>query len=203
MINKIKAILRPYFKVFKKKHIIPEYEEKREIILGYKKQYNPTVLVETGTFMGDTVQSLINEFDHLYSIELSDDLAARAKTRFTNDKHVTIMQGSSDAELPAILSKLTLPALFWLDGHYSGEFMYNDEFIKTAKGDLNTPVVKELALIFATGLPHVVLIDDARMFTGHHDYPSISFLKKMLKSGNIKRQLTVARDIIRIVPVIE
>jgi hypothetical protein len=152
--------------------------------------------------MGDTIKSLIDEFEHLYSIELSDELATRAKARFANDKHVDIIQGSSDEKLPAILSKLSRPALFWLDGHYSGEFMYNGEFIRTAKGSLDTPVVQEIVLVLSSDLPHVILIDDARLFTGYHDYPTISALKKLLKSGKIKRKLMVERDIIRIVPVI-
>jgi hypothetical protein len=194
----IKRVLRY---IFKKKIVIPEYEEKRRIILAYKNKYNPLIFIETGTFMGDTVQSLLNEFKFLYSIELSEELAHRAEERFNQYHTVKIINGSSDIELKSILKELAEPALFWLDGHYSGEFMYNDEFVKTAKGTLNTPVVKELELILNSDLTHIILIDDARMFNGTEDYPTISALKSMVKKSRIKRKLLVERDIIRILPV--
>jgi hypothetical protein len=195
--NFIKRVLRY---IFKKKVVIPEYEEKRCIILGYKNKYNPLIFIETGTFMGDTIQSLLNEFKFLYSIELSEGLAHRAQERFKQHHSVKIINGSSDIELKGILKELTEPALFWLDGHYSGEFMYNDEFVKTAKGTLNTPVINELELILNSDLVHIILIDDARMFNGTEDYPTIRTLKNMVKKGRIKRKLLVKRDIIRILP---
>lgn len=150
--------------------------------------------------MGDTIFSLIDEFTFLYSIELSAELAAKAKARFAPYKHVEIISGSSDIELTGILNKLEEPALIWLDGHYSGEFVHNDELVKTAKGTLNTPVVRELELILDSAFAHIILIDDARLFNGTNDYPTIRTLKKLLKTGKLKRELTVTRDVIRIVP---
>jgi hypothetical protein len=186
--------------IFKKRVVIPEYEEKRSIILSYKNKYNPLIFIETGTFMGDTIQSLLYEFKFLYSIELSEELAGRAKERFTQNNNVKIVNGSSDIELGDILNGLTEPALFWLDGHYSGEFMHNDEFVRTAKGTLNTPVVKELELILSADPVHIILIDDARLFNGTEDYPTIGALKKMVRKSKIRRKLFVEKDIIRILP---
>ncbi|ASU36789.1 hypothetical protein [Mucilaginibacter xinganensis] len=193
----IKRIIRY---IIRRNVVIPEYEEKRAIILSYKKKYNPSIFVETGTFLGDTIECLRKDFKFLYSIELSEELASRAQARFSAYENVKIINGSSDVELEHILREVKEPMLFWLDGHYSGEFTYNNEYIKTAKGDLNTPVVSELELIFNSELPHVILIDDARFFNGTDDYPAIRTLKNMLKKSKVKRELSVKRDIIRIVP---
>lgn len=152
--------------------------------------------------MGDTIEALVDDFDRLHSIELSEELALRATKRFADKEKVTIVQGNSDIELRKILATLDEPTLFWLDGHYSGEFMYEDEYIKTAKGALVTPIIRELEDIFSFQLPHIILIDDARLFNGREDYPTISQIKQLVKSASkIKRKLTVKRDIIRIVPV--
>jgi len=194
----IKKIFRA---LFRKKVEIPSYEEKRAIILSYKIQGNTPVFVETGTFLGDTIESLKTEFDQLFSIELSEELAERAKERFAGDEHIHILQGSSDVVLPSILDQLETKAIFWLDGHYSGEFMYGDEYIKTAKGTLNTPILKELEQILNCNKEHIILIDDARLFNGKHDYPTIKDLRNILKSDKNKRELMVIRDIIRILPV--
>jgi len=125
---------------FKRRGYIPSYEEKRAIILAYKNKFKSSIFVETGTFLGDTIQSLSTEFDKLYSIELSDELARKAQKRFSNEKHIKIIQGNSDVILKDVLKELQTQSIFWLDGHYSGEFTLNNEFIQTAKGILNTPV---------------------------------------------------------------
>jgi hypothetical protein len=194
-------MIRKFIRLFfRKTTFVPDYEEKRNIILSYKRNYNASILVETGTFMGDTVQALLNEFKLLYSIELSSKLADRARKRFSKSAHVSIITGSSDVELIKVVEKLREPAIFWLDGHYSGEFMYEGEFVKTARGSLNTPVLRELEVILEAELPHIILIDDARLFTGNNEYPTVNKIKEMIQNSKLKRVLSNKRDIIRIVP---
>jgi hypothetical protein len=192
----LKKIIKDLFKI----GFIPEYKEKREIILSYKKKYKYEIFIETGTFMGDTIDSLISEFKSLYTIELSEELAHNAEKRFLEQPHVFVIQGSSDKQLPAILNELSDAALFWLDAHYSGEFMHNDQFIKTAKGELNTPILTELQLILDSNFKHIILIDDARLFNGKQDYPTIGGIKKLLQDHKYNWQLKVSKDIIRIIP---
>jgi len=180
---------------------IPEYSEKRVIILSYQQIFKTKTFVETGTFMGDTIETLINDFDNLYSIELSEELASGAAKRFEENQKVKIIQGDSGIQIKSIIDYIEKPALFWLDGHYSGEFIYDNKFIKTAKGILNTPIEKELDLILASSLPHVILIDDARLFNGQMDYPTIKHIKRMVKKGTkFNHKIYVDRDIIRITP---
>lgn len=63
--------------------IIPDYATKRRIILNIANKYNcNNVLIETGTYLGDTVEALRNYFKNIISIELSHELALRAQKRF-------------------------------------------------------------------------------------------------------------------------
>lgn len=177
----------------------PTYEVKRATIKHYKEKYGINVLVETGTFFGETIDFFKESFQTLYSIELAEDLAEQAKKLFENDKNVTIIQGDSGKILKQLVPQIKEPALFWLDGHYSSEFFIGDKFIKTARTDVDTPVVDELRAILVSGLDHVILIDDAREFTGVGDYPSIGKLKKIIRSSG-RYTLSVDNDIIRIIP---
>jgi hypothetical protein len=180
---------------------LPTPEEKRAILDGYRRQYGLTTFVETGTLFGDTVEALRSVFERVVSIELSEELAAKARERFAGCGNVTILQGDSGQVLPRVLETLTGPALFWLDGHYSGDFQSRSRgLVRTARGELQTPVVQELASILADKEPgHVVLIDDARLFDGTNDYPTIDALRATIDPG-AGQLLTVERDIIRVVP---
>ncbi|MBV5329830.1 MAG: hypothetical protein JZU65_19740, partial [Chlorobium sp.] len=117
-----------------------------------------TSFIETGTYQGDTVNSLVSLFDKLYSIELSDSLYEKAKKKNLDIPSITILHGDSAVRLAESieLSKGTFQ-IFWLDAHYSGE--------GTARGLSNTPVLKEIETICMAGNSQsIVLIDDIRMF---------------------------------------
>lgn len=199
-IKKIYLFLTGSFIKIRDKFIVPPYSEKRRIILEYKKKYGLEVLIETGTFLGDTVNEFKKDFHKVVSFELSADLAAKAKERFREDANVTIVEGDSGLLLKEYLKDINQPCLFWLDGHYSSEFFLGETFIATAKGEKNTPIVKELDAVFSHPVKgHVVLIDDARCFNGKDDYPTIAELKSQIGSKGKDLRLTVKRDIIRIV----
>jgi hypothetical protein len=197
---KIKKVLRPWYEA---KFVIPPYSEKRAIMVEYQQKFNTKCFVETGTFMGDTIAQMEKHFELLYSIELADALAAKAQKRFENVAKVHILHGDSGEKIKEILVELTQPTLFWLDGHYSGEFKVGDEFVKTGKAEINTPILNELSAILKNGLAsNIILIDDARLFNGKQDYPSYPELIHFVAQFNIQaHQVTNKRDIIRIVPV--
>ena len=192
------SVIHTYERVF----IMPAYAEKRSILKDYAHRYDCKVFVETGTLFGDTVEFLKNEFDRIYSIELSTELARKAAERFVDDGKITILQGNSGRVLFDLVDRLDATTLFWLDGHYSGEFQEGNEQIKTAKDLLNTPILQELTAILRRGLgENVILIDDARLFTGFEDYPTYEALKNMLAKLGVKEcQVSRKRDIIRIIP---
>lgn len=179
----------------------PPYEKKRAILNSYRETYSLNILVETGTFFGETVEFFKNSFKKLYSIELAEDLALKAQRRFENDKHITIMQGDSGKILKTLVKEFKEPVLFWLDGHYSSEFYVGEELIKTARTDKDTPIVEELDAILASSLEHVILIDDARGFNGLGDYPSIGSIKRKVKKAKGSSYVCmVENDIIQIYP---
>ncbi len=169
---------------------------KREMLLDYKQKHGLQILVETGTFKGDTVEAMRGEFKKVYSIELSEKFYQDAVKRFSGVNNVELRQGDSGKVMSEIVAKLDAPTLFWLDGHYSGG--------DTAQGDLNCPVWGELDAIFSAGMkqPFVVLIDDARCFrhVGAVDYPAVSDIETWVKERRPDLGLEVAMDCIRIAP---
>ncbi|HEY4290091.1 MAG TPA: hypothetical protein VGN00_23485 [Puia sp.] len=185
---------------FRKEPIIPPYEEKRAILLSYKNKYALNIFIETGTFLGDTVDFFKNTFDKLYSIELSKELADKAARRFEGQPKIKIIQGDSGKVLTDLVKGLGQPALFWLDGHYSSEFFLGDEYIKTARADKDTPIEQELNIVLNTPEQHIILIDDARLFDGHGDYPSLRTIRKKVAASPHKFQVFVEKDIINIIP---
>ena len=89
------------------------------------------------------------------------------------------------------MGKINERAIFWLDGHYSDGI--------TAKGDLNTPILKELEAILSHNIKdHIILIDDARCFVGKDDYPTIEQLKNFVYKRNNNLKFEIEYDIIRI-----
>ncbi len=179
---------------------IPSYEKKRSILEHYRQKFNMTVFVETGTFLGDTVAYFKNRFDHLYSIELSEELYEGATKRFENDSNITLIQGDSSIALKELVTKIDRPALFWLDGHYSSEFYIGERYIKTARGEKVTPIVEELEILLNDKHRHVILIDDARLFNGQWDYPKIEEVSKLVQNSSFNYKMNLRNDIIRIVP---
>ena len=167
---------------------------KQEILRGYINKYDLKILVETGTYFGDMVEALRRSFSKVYSIELSDYLAAEAKMRFKSASNVSILQGDSGKEIEKLMLEIDLPTLFWLDGHYSAGI--------TAKGENETPIMAELTNIFnAPDLHHVILIDDARAFGKISDYPTLDELQHFVQSRRDHVEITVKDDIIRITPI--
>lgn len=167
---------------------------KRMVLAEYLRIYRLKHFIETGTHLGDTLADIShNRSIHATSIELDESYFKAAKKRFAKYQNVTLLQGDSGALIPAIVESLEEPALFWLDGHYSGG--------STGKGALETPVSAELDAILQSPIKgHVILIDDARCFDGTHDYPKIDRLLETVRHTG-KYQIEISTDIIRITPI--
>jgi hypothetical protein len=163
---------------------------KQAIVRNYQRAFNLAVLVETGTFLGDMVASTKKDFKKVFTIELDDTLCRRAKKRFAMFPHVSVIQGDSGEQLPMVLKKVEERALFWLDGHYSGGI--------TARGREDSPILRELNHIFSHPIKdHVILIDDARCFTGEGGYPTIEQLHDLVNRNRPHWSIEVEDDIIR------
>lgn len=166
---------------------------KQETLRDICKNNNIKVFVETGTYYGDTTEAMKHFVDRVFTIELSQLLFERAQRRFRNDKKIKLYFGDSGEVLKDVMQKINQPALFWLDGHYSGGL--------TAKGEKITPIFKELSHILQSSeTSHIIVIDDARCFGKSPGYPTIEELKEFIFARRSHLTFTVQDDSIRIVP---
>lgn len=169
----------------------PPHDFKASVVRSHARQFGKRVLVETGTYRGDMIRAVRGEFDAVHSIELGQDLYDAAVRRFEGDDEVTIHQGDSGEILAAVLEHVDETCLFWLDGHYSGGV--------TACGTESTPILRELEAIRAhPAIDHVILIDDARCFTGAEGYPTMDELRDRVEALWPSFRFNVVDDIIRI-----
>ena len=170
----------------------PPHIVKQLAIKEYQRKFGYKILIETGTFNGKMVEAQKKVFRQIFSIELGMELFNSAVRRFANEKSVTILHGDSGEVLAQLIPKINEPVIFWLDSHYSG--------VGTAKGKTNCPIFEELGAIFNSKIiNHIILIDDARCFTGTDDYPTINQLEEYVKSKNENYKMEVKSDIIRFV----
>ena len=171
----------------------PPHIVKQRILKRYASKYELSIFVETGTCRGAMVFAMKKYFDRIYSIELSEEFYLAAKRWFKNDEFIELIHGDSGIELGRVINLIDQPALFWLDGHYSGG--------ETARGTKDTPVIEELEHIYNSKLAsqHVVLIDDARCFGKDKGYPSILEIKNLVRSKIPNAVITVNNDAIHII----
>lgn len=170
----------------------PPHIVKQLAIAELQKIFGYSILVETGTYLGEMVEAQKKRFKTIISIELGVELFEKARDKFKDDDNIHIFQGDSGKVLPKILTDIHEPAIFWLDGHYSAGI--------TSKGDKECPIFEELDAIFkGNKFNHVILIDDARCFTGEGDYPTFEQLVNYIRAKNEKYGFEIKDDIIRCV----
>ncbi len=165
---------------------------KMMVVGAYLRRFSLGEFVESGTLDGETLGYISRRGVRCTSIELSRELYEAALVRFDNDSNVRLVQGDSAQQIPLILNELKTAALFWLDGHDSGGV--------TACAEKSTPISGELQAILSHPVKgHVILIDDARLFNGSHDYPTLDDLLRVIRDdGNYSAEVSI--DIIRLVP---
>jgi hypothetical protein len=144
--------------------------------------------VETGTHTGEMVAALLPRFDRLVSIELHPALAAAARRRFATHDKVEILEGDSATLFRRVLSGITVPALCWLDAHFTGG--------TSGGAGREAPILSEIEAVLEHPVHgHVVLVDDARCFTGRDGFPTLQAVRQRcaVRGGRFE----VADDIIR------
>lgn len=157
---------------------------KQRTLTYFARRFNLNVLVEGGTNLGNMINVQKNRFRDIYSIERDDYLAARAKLRFSAYPNVHLFHGDSGEVLPQVVRGIAEPALFWLDAHWGAE---------------SAPIRQELDCIYRHPVrDHVLLIDDARYFDGHGDYPSIEELRQQAAREYPGSVVESKDDIVRI-----
>lgn len=171
----------------------PPHVVKYYAVREHAQRFDCSTLVETGTFTGGMIAAALRDFRAIYSIELDPVLAATVQRMFRRQRHVQILQGDSSVRLTELLGCLEGRVLFWLDAHYSGGV--------TARGAMDCPLFQELDQILKTvQIQPVILIDDARDFTGQNGYPSVAEIQTYIGQRQPEFTVDVQDDIIRILP---
>ena len=168
----------------------PPHIVKVRTVKKFQAQTSYEILVETGTFMGDMIEAQLNNFKKIYSIELSKKYWKNAKEKFKTESKVSLLKGDSGKVLHELISEIKKPAIFWLDGHYSGA--------DTALGEKISPIYEELEAIFKSEISHCILIDDARLFNGTDDYPKLEELKSFILQRRKNAKIAIDRDTISV-----
>lgn len=136
-------------------------------------QHMNPVLVETGTYQGDGVETaLALGFQKVISIELFEVLYTPVKEKFKNDSRVTLHCGDSAIILGDVIKDVNEKITFWLDGHV----FPNQEIILGVKA---CPLIEELALIAKHPIKeHVIMIDDMTSLPIGGIYKTTTFSRK-------------------------
>lgn len=172
----------------------PPHLLKQGVLREYASKYRLRTLVETGTYLGSMVHAMRPFFDRIITIEVDDALAARARRRFQGDPRVTVLHGDSAALIAQVVPDLGGPALFWLDGHFSGGI--------TGSGASHCPVMHELPPILEDPrFAHVILIDDSRCFGADPAYPTLEQVRETVLSARPGYSVRVESDIQRYAPL--
>jgi len=126
-------------------------------LLDYTNEY----FIETGTYRGDTLEIIKNNYKNVYSVELSNVFYNNSVNRFKHDKNIKIFFGNSRYDLFNIITNINCPITFWLDSHWSGV-----EHVGCDK-DVLCPVLYELEQIKQHNIKsHTIMIDDIRLMDG-------------------------------------
>ena len=141
-----------------------------------KRVFTPgAVVIETGTYHGDSSRFFAGAGHPVHTIEVSETLAAQVFTGLRRIG-VTCHRGDSARILPGLLATLRDEGVeelnLWLDGHWSGG-------VTSTAPTHETPIIAELVAIEQLRLHFrrlVVAVDDMRCFGNDAAYPDKYFL---------------------------
>lgn len=142
-----------------------------KLALSLRDKYNLKVLIETGTYCGESALWAKDNGFIVYTVELDSERWESLTTTFRRDKDVIhFYRGDSQNMLPLILKTVKEPALIFLDAHNH----------QTVGGQ--QPIMGEIMAIKKCKIKHIVMIDDARLFGVGVDWPTKEEVVKLLMS---------------------
>lgn len=135
--------------------MIHYYTLKEKVLSKYK---NPC-FVETGTYLGDSVELAIKlGFEKIISIEIDENLQSKNIIKFKNEIEkgiVNLIVGDTSLVMKDVIEKLNVQTTFWLDAHVD----------LGVSGLKKCPIYDELNMISNSKIKtHTILIDDLRCF---------------------------------------
>ena len=155
--------------------------------------------VETGTLFGGTARMAAHHFNAVYTIERSESLYQKHHQSLRATGKIEPLFGDSRTILPDLVSRLeNQPAMFWLDGHWSGG--------ETAGEKDECPLLTELQIL-RQRRGDIILIDDARLFlsapAAPHDpsqWPTLMEISRELDQSPSHPFVQIIDDVIFVVP---
>ena len=111
--------------------------------------------IETGTYLGNGIRDVLNNYEYIHSIELADKWYQHNVEQFKNFEHVKMYHGDSKKILPQLLNNIKEPVTIFLDAHYSGG--------ATAFGEEEVPLLFELEILKNRKYNDIIIIDDCRL----------------------------------------
>jgi hypothetical protein len=127
----------------------------QDLALALAAHFEIRDFVETGTYMGDSLDWAATHFERVRTIEVREDFSAAARARWCDRAKIQFLLGDSARKLKEVCKTLTGPALFWLDAHAGGGHFGPED---------RCPLLDEIKSIDARAFNHCLVIDDARAF---------------------------------------
>lgn len=170
-----------------------------ELVLQLKQEFPISTFVETGTYAGGTSVWAASQFEQVITIENSRKLYDQTVAKHGHIPNINFLFGNSKDLLKEVIPTLKSPALFWLDGHWSGGDTYGEEE--------QCPILEEIATINSSSSDHFLLIDDARLYTSPpprpcriDQWPPIDQVIESIKAGPHEKYFVIFEDVLIAVP---
>jgi hypothetical protein len=166
----------------------PEGTAKRAHLLALFQARGHRTLLESGTFVGGTVEYFMAHAQRIISVEVEPTLFADAQRKFHGVSNVELVFGDALHLIPGIVDQLEDPPLIWLDGHFSEGV--------TGAGDEIEPAASILAQLGAVRTPAgtTIVVDDLRLFGSHPDFPGLDELVQRARQGFPEARIRVGLD---------
>lgn len=124
----------------------------------------PTIFVETGSYKGDTISPMAASglFEKVVTIEIDRRFANITKYRLQReapDGNWVVVNGDSKRVMPSLCDHIHVPAIFYLDAHWSA-----GNLACRGKEPTEHPLMVELDAVFKRNKSDIIIIDDLRCF---------------------------------------